>query len=74
MTKTELISVAKKEILRTNNLCGEYLNEFLNKYTLANHTSATFVNLDAMQIFAKHELESEGVIEYNHKLQKYVLK
>lgn len=74
MTKAELISVAKEEILRTNNLCGEYLNDFLMKYTLANITSATFENLDAIQIFAKYQLADEGLIEYNHKLNLYVWK
>lgn len=74
MTKAELISVAKEEIQRTNNLCGEYLNDFLKKYTLANITSATFENLDAIQMFAKYQLADEGLIEYNHNLNQYVWK
>lgn len=74
MTKAELISVAKEEIQRTNNLSGEYLNDFLKKYTLANITSATFENLDAIQMFAKYQLADEGLIEYNHNLNLYVWK
>jgi len=65
MTKAKLISVAKNEMLRTKNLCGEYLNDFLNNYTLANYTSASFENLDAIQIKAKYQLEDEGLIEWN---------
>lgn len=73
MTNLDLIKVVKEEILRTRNLNGEYLNEFLNKYTL-NDYSANFINLDAVQIQAKYQLAREGFIVYNHNTNLYVWK
>lgn len=74
MTNLELIEVVKKEILTSKNLNGEYLNEFLKKYTLANFTSATFENLDAIQMRAKYKLADEGLIEWDHSTNLYIWK
>jgi hypothetical protein len=66
-SKEQLIKIAKLEILKTKNLCCEYLNNFLNDYALSSETGAFLhVNFDACQYQAKLELLNKNILEYSN--------